>query len=378
MPQPTRRDFLAAFAATAVPLGDWRAHGFSGAQREQITGFLRAAAEKQEVAGASVAIVHEGEVILRESFGYADLKTREPFGKDRINHLASVSKSITSTVAVMLDEQGVLSLDAPVKKYLPEYADVKVQGEPLARDILMWHGLAHRSGLPGNGDREDNPEEVMHLSVTDYMARKLEQGLAYQPGERFDYGGLGYMMVQSVIEKTTGKAFDAVAREMLLEPLGMTRTTLRPSDDDLAENPTRYQRRDGALAPGRTFPDGYGARNLISGAGGYFSTLDEMTRFVAFHLAGGRVEKKRLASAKALTRMRRPHPVDHGSFAAYGLGLNVQPRGLGEARHLGASGSLIWLSPKRKTGGILLTQTRWEGNRPFQNAFEAQVNSIFA
>jgi CubicO group peptidase (beta-lactamase class C family) len=378
MKQPTRRDFLAAFAAAAAPPGDWKAHGFSEAQREEIRGYLRAASEAQEIAGGSLAIVHEGEVILREGFGYADLESQEPFGVDRINHLASVSKSITSTVAVMLDEKGILSLDAPVKKYLPEYADVKLAGQPLERDILVWQGLAHRSGFAGNGERGEDAQEVMHLSVQEYMARKLADGLSYQPGDRFDYGGLGYMMVQSAIEKTTGKPFDAVARELLLDPLGMPRTTLRPSDDDLAENPTRYQRRQGKLTASRTFPNGYGARNLLSSAGGYFSTLDDMSRFVAFHLAGGVADGKRLVSSEKLARMRRPHPADPGEFAPYGLGLNLQPGRIGEARHLGASGAMIWLSPGRKVGGVLLTQTRWEGNRRFQDAFEAKVTGVFA
>ena len=378
MQQPTRRDFLATFAAAAIPAGDWKAHGFSSARRDELHGFLSAAAEAQEVAGAALAILHEGEVIFRESYGYADLKTRESFRTDRINHLASVSKTITSTLAVILDEKGVLSLDAPIEKYLPAFADTKVQGGPMTSKLLVWHGLAHRSGFPGNDARED-ASAIMNLPVAEYIEQKRREGLVSQPGERYAYGSLGYMMVQAAMEQATGKPFEALIREQLLEPLGMKRTTLRPSDQDLSENPARYQRKDGALMAARSFPPGYGqSLRLLNSAGGFFSNLDEMSRFVAFHLAGGQLESKRLASADALSRMRRPHPADPGKFIPYGLGLNLQPGRIGEARHLGASGAMMWLDTTRKTGGVLLTQTRWEGNRGFQDAFEAKIKGIFA
>ena len=357
---------------TAFAAGDWLGHGFTEAQREELRALLRDSAAKQEISGAAFLLIHKGEVIFREGFGYADLETKRPFRPEDPCFIASLSKSISSTVMVMLDERGVLSLDDPVEKWLPAFKGVRVQGKTApAAPPLVWQLLSHRSGLPGNADpgaaRAPNGPKS-HLD--ELIAGWIKTGLLAEPGARFAYGNAGYLTASRIAEVAAKQDFEALLSTLLLEPLGMSHTTFRPSPEALKTAPRRYNRTKKGLEPETRQPPLPAPGGLVNPAGGLFSTVDDLGRYLLFHLNGGAWGGKQLVSKKALARMYRPHPV------AYGLGFNVG--GSPKIRHLGASGTLLWLDFEHDSAGVLLTQVPWGNHHELIPRLTGKIASFYS
>jgi CubicO group peptidase (beta-lactamase class C family) len=152
----------------------------------------------EEVPGAVVALIRDGKVVWTEGYGVANAITDNPVTPDTLFEVASNSKVVTAYVALRLVDQGVLSLDEPLNAYLPEpwlppseYRDA----------VTLRHVLSHTSGL---GHATPNRD------------------LLFVPGNGYSYSALGYLYLQEVIEAVTGRSLDAVADEMVFEPLGMS------------------------------------------------------------------------------------------------------------------------------------------------------------
>src|SRR5690606_19203627 len=144
-----------------------------------------------------------------------------------------------------LDEQGVISLDDPVEKFLPEFEGICVKDEGPARvKLRVWHLLSHRSGLPGNADLGDaRPQRLARAarasseegastpddaSSEQVIGQWVKEGLRAEPGRRFAYGSSGYMVAARIAEVVMGRRFEASLQQGLLGPLGMKATTFHP------------------------------------------------------------------------------------------------------------------------------------------------------
>lgn len=364
--------------AAGVPAGDWTAHGFTPAQRQELLELLRDSARRQEVSGGAFLLIHKGEAIFREAFGYADLETRRPFRAEDPCFIASLTKAITATMMVMLDERGALSLDDPVGKWIPSFKGARVRGAGEPAPPLVWQLLSHRSGLPGNSDPGAAKMPSGTKSRLDAMIEGwVKDGLMAAPGTRFAYGNAGYLAASRAAERATGKDYEELLKTMLLEPLGMRHTTYRPSAEDMKRAPRRYNRTPkGLVKDTRVFPMPVEG-GFVNAAGGLFSTLDDLGRFLLFHLNGGAWDGRQLVSKKALARMYRPHPPVTGpKDVAYGLGFNVggNPR----IRHLGASGTLMWLDFEHDSAGVLLTQVPWGNRKQLIGRLTGKIASFYS
>jgi CubicO group peptidase (beta-lactamase class C family) len=370
------------------------------AQRAALRGVITDVIGRKAIPGASLAVLSHGEVLFREAFGRAEFESERPFTVDAPCFIASVTKPITATFFASLDERGVISLDDPVEKFLPEFKGVTVQGKGPARTTLrVWHCLSHRSGLPGNADMgEARPQRIARgatasgteepaaaaadeHSLEQVIRRWIKEGLLAEPGARFAYGSSGYMVAARIAEVVLGKRYERLLQEALLDPLGMKRTTFHPDAETLRQLPARYQSTpNGPQRDTRTMPLP-AADGLINPAGGLCSRLDDMTAFLALHLNCGRIGGQQLIKAESLARMYRPHPprateTAEGGGIGYGLGWNVQAPG-GVVRHLGASGTLVWVDLQRQNAGVLLTQVKWGATRALIPRLMKEVQAIF-
>ncbi len=403
----TRRDWLCATASLggvvcarrlgAATATESRAPALGGAQAAALRGVMQDAIERQTIPGGALAILSRGQVVFRESFGRAAFDAEQPFAVDAPCFIASLTKPISATYFTMLDEQGVISLDDPVEKFLPEFKGVKLKGKntPVMTTLRVWHLLSHRSGLPGNADLGDarpqrgaqSPDAAASEpgfggnSLAEVIQGWLKEGLWAEPGERFAYGGSGYMVAARIAEVVLGERYERLLADALLNPLRMTRTTFFPDAETIARLPARYlptpqgPRRDPRTMP---LPKPGG---LINPAGGLCSCLDDMAAFLALHLNRGVNGGRRLVAEKSLARMYRPHPpkateAADGGGAGYGLGWNVLGPG-GFVRHLGASGTLAWVDLRRGHAGILLTQVKWGAAKPLIPRLMNAVQAIF-
>jgi CubicO group peptidase (beta-lactamase class C family) len=169
------------------------------------------------IPSVSVAVVRDGKVELLRSYGAANLEWDAPAGPDTAYQLASTTKPLTGTAVMLLVQEGKLSLEAPVKTYLPDAPDAW-------SGITIRHLASHTSGIPDDVGPIKNAEEGVRA-----LAAKP---LAFQPGSRSTYGIGGYVVLQRILEVVTGRPFPEFMRDRLFVPLGMTSTTFDHATND--------------------------------------------------------------------------------------------------------------------------------------------------
>lgn len=174
---------------------------------------LAAFVDDSAIPALSVAVAVDGRIVWSEAFGFADLENRVPASTLTRFRIASVSKPLTATVAARLHEKGVLDLDAPVQKYLPEYPQTD---KPITARLLAGHlsGVRHYQAGEINSTRE-YPSLRSALSI--FSADPLKN----PPGEAYSYSTYGYTLLGAVMEAAAERSFPALMRELLFEPLEM-------------------------------------------------------------------------------------------------------------------------------------------------------------
>jgi CubicO group peptidase (beta-lactamase class C family) len=378
--------------ATAEPLATAspQSVGFAGDRLQRLTDTLAAEIGKGTIPGAVLLIVRNGKVAYYEALGALDPEKKTPMRKDAIFRIYSMSKPITSTVAMMLVEQGRLALVDPVAKYLPEFKDVQVGEEkpdktlelvPPRRAMTIQDLMRHTSGLTygffGEGAvkkaylaanlNEGDP------STAEFVPRLAKLPLVYHPGTTWDYSQATDVLGR-VIEVVTGKPLLAAFREMLLDPLGMSDTSFYATD------PAKYARiaepfaNDRTIGAGALINDPREVRKYESGGGGLLSTVDDYARFLAMLANGGELDGKRYLSPKTVAYMTSDHmgdvikrgPYDLvGPGYKFGLGFAVRTEagvsGLagspGDYTWGGAGGTYFWVDPKEKMFVIYMMQS---------------------
>src|SRR5688572_20529090 len=170
--------------------------------------------------GCAVGVSDQGRIVLEKSYGMADLEHGVPNRPDTIFEAGSVSKQFTAAAVLLLAGDGKLSLDDPVRKYVPELPES-------AADITIRQMLHHTSGLRdwGNvawiGGWPRGTRVHTHDNVLDILGR--QEALNFAPGTRWSYSNSGYNLAAVIVSRVAGESFAAFTRKRLFEPLGMTR-----------------------------------------------------------------------------------------------------------------------------------------------------------
>ena len=186
---------------------------------------MRQAVEQEQIAGGSFLVVHKGETIFREAFGYADIESKRPFTTDELLPIASVSKPFMASVVMALVEQGKLNLDDPVEKYLPAFKGKRVKGsQSPARPMTIRHLLSHTAGFWGN--KGITPEKMdlirnFERPLAETIELVAEYDLVYEPGTKWIYSGVGYCVAGRVAEVALGQSLEEIAQDALFRPLGL-------------------------------------------------------------------------------------------------------------------------------------------------------------
>ena len=171
---------------------------------------------RQENFNGTVLIAHNGRPIYQQTFGYADLATKDVLTQSTPFELASISKTFTSTAILKLNDQGLLDLDAPVKLYFPDFP---------YEAVTIRHLLSHRSGLPdyvfmGNSFITDRAHYMSNEDVVNIFAKK-KAPLLFTPNSKFEYSNSNYAILAAIVSKVTGMKFQAYMRDSIFMPLGM-------------------------------------------------------------------------------------------------------------------------------------------------------------
>ncbi len=371
--------------------------GFSEAGLARLDGYFAHEVSAGTIPGAIVLIQRHGRPAHLTCFGIRDAATGLAMTPDTIFRVFSMTKPITAAMAMMLIDQGRLRLDDPLSKFIPAFADVKVgverpgpdgaprlELEPLQREITIEDLLRQSSGLTYGF-------YGLHISLVRkaYVAADLFRGhltsevlvdrlaqlpLVEQPGTVWDYG-LSLEVLGRVIEIVTGKSLYQAMKEMLLNPLGMTRTAYYVADParfPLLANPLASEV-DPAAAMHR---DVLYPVDFEAGGTGLVSTVGDYARFAQMLLNGGSLEGRRYLSPAAFATMTANHIApatavrlgDYyfpGDGYGYGLGVSVRispgrfnaPGSIGEFGWTGSGGTYFFVDPKLDMFVLLMMQS---------------------
>ena len=336
--------------------------------------------DSKEIAGA-VTLVADGDKSLHlASTGMADIETKRPMATDSIFWIASMTKPITATAVMMMQDEGKLSVDDPVSKYLPEFTGDKA-------GITIEQCLTHSSGLSDVTGEETKSVATLKDLVPLFTAKPL----VFPPGRKWQYCQTGINTAGRIVEVVSGKSFPEFLEERIFGPLGMKDTTFYLTETQTARLVTSYSIAGGVLKPAAlrhlngkspASSDRYPMAN-----GGLFSTAEDYAKFAKMILNGGEASGKRYLKEESVKQMTT---VQSGDLTtgftpgnAWGLGWCVvrEPQGVtaalsaGSFGHGGAYGTQAWIDPVKKRFHIMMIQRADIGNgdaseirREFHNA----------
>ena len=302
------------------------------------------------IPGAVLIVGHDGRVIYRKAYGSRALEPhREPMTVNTIFDLASLTKVIATTTAVMqLVEEGKVRLNDPVAKYLPEFAQNGKQ------DITVRQLLTHFSGLEPDLDR-DTPWEGKETAYRMAFAETPEDA----PGSKFTYSDINFIVLGALVERVSGETLDEYAERHIFAPLKMTHTRYLPPPAWRSKiAPTQYDENDHMLWGVVHDPT---ARRMggVAGHAGLFSTADDLAKFAQALLDGG----GGILSPLSVEKMTSPEqPPSAPVLRGFGWDIDSpfsSNRGellpVGSYGHTGFTGTSMWIDPTTQTYIILLT-----------------------
>ncbi|MES2439868.1 MAG: serine hydrolase domain-containing protein [Verrucomicrobiota bacterium] len=337
-------------------------------QMEAVDAKMKGFVDAKEISG-SVTLVADGEKILHLSAtGLANIGKNEPMKTDSMFWIASMTKPVTATAVMMLQDEGKLSVGDPVSKYLPEFRNLKdAAGKEVS--ITIAQCLIHSSGLAEVSGEEARTISTLEALIPVVVAKPVQ----FAPGSKWQYCQSSINTAARIVEVVSGKSFPAFLDERLFGPLGMKDTTFYPTAEQTARLAASYKRNDaGELEEAGLFflngsPASLKTRYPMAN-GGLFSTAGDYAKFAQMILNGGESGGKRYLKAETVKQMTS---IQSGGLAAgfvpgsaWGLGWSIarDPQGVtaalspGSFGHGGLFGTQAWIDPVKKRIYLLLIQ----------------------
>ena len=336
-----------------------------------------------EVPGAVTVVATRDSVLRMDAQGWADPEHKSFMRVDSIFWIASMSKPITAIAVLMLMEDGELSLDDPIAKYVPELAGLKTADGKTPR-ITIRHLLTHTSGMGEATDEESKTARTL----SDLIPAFASKPLAFEAGSKWQYSQSGILTLGRIVEIVSGVPFEVFLRNHIFDPLGMKDTTFYLSEAQMPRWVIPARRESDQLVPAEigllnghppTWRGHYPASN-----GGLFSTAPDYTRLAQMLLNGGALDGRRYLTADSVRMMSTVQTGDlvTGFTPGNGWGLGVcivrQPQDVtemlspGTFGHGGVYGTQFWIDMKRGVTLIMMIQ-----RSNFKNADESPVRLAF-
>jgi len=342
---------------------------------------LRKSIAAKEIAGAVTLVATPDRIIHLDVTGNAVLSPGEAMLTDAIFWIASMSKPILATLMLMLQDEGLLSVDDPVEKYLPEFKGLKTADGKPAR-VTIRHLLTHTSGMGEITAAQARASRTLADVIPLYVARPV----AFPPGSKWAYCQSGINTAGRIAEVVTGEPLDKLLKRRLFDPLGMKDTTFYLTEKQLPRLARSYWRLvNGDLeATAIGFLNGKSPTSLDrfpAPNGGLFSTASDYARFCQMVLRGGELDGKRYLrppTVKLMTTIQTAGlKTGFTPGNGWGLGWCVvrEPQGItamlspGTFGHGGAYGTQAWIDPGTRRIYILMVQ---RANFPNSDASEVR------
>jgi CubicO group peptidase (beta-lactamase class C family) len=321
------------------------------ALRDTLRDVLDAAVRAHAFPGAVAIIGDHAGILAMYGAGHLDWASSPRPDAHTMWDLASLTKVIGMTSAMMqLVEQGRVSLDAPVQRYLPEWTG------PHKADVTVRHLLTHTSGLPAFRAYDRITTDADSIATL-MMAEPLEA----LPGARYVYSDIGAYLAGKIVERVSGRRLDRYLAEHVFGPLGMHETMYNPPDSLHPRiAPTEVDPRRGGKLRGRVHDERAYYLGGISAHAGLFSSGADLARFARMYLNGGALGAVRLFRPQTVVEFTT---LQDSALSNRAIGWE-KPNGTNSAGHLmsraafghtGFTGTSIWIDPARDLFIVLLT-----------------------
>ncbi len=328
----------------------------------------------------------EGKVHYKNLLGYADVEAKKPMSDDNLFWIASMTKMFAGASIMMLADEGKVSLDDPVTKFIPQLSKWMVVAEkdtnhvllkPLERPVTIRHLLSHTSGLTLSS-------ELQHETGADstpLKARALSSvtgPLQWQPGEKYQYGNQGMNVAARVVELVSGMPYEKFLQERFFDPLGMTETTFWPSDAQVARLANAYgpnKDKSGFAKGGLNFvtkPLSDRVHRFPEAAGGLFSTTHDVFRYGLMLANNGELDGQRYLSPAAMAELRKEQTGK--TKVNYSLGYHLRNGMFG---HDGADGTDLSVNPQTGVIAIFMTQSTSDEKWKVRDLFLKTAGEVF-
>jgi len=254
--------------------------------------------------GVTVLIRHQGKVIYHKGFGMANIEQGVEMDPGHVFRIGSITKQFTACAILKLEEEGKLSLEDDIKKYLPDYP---TEGHK----INIKHLLTHTSGIKSYTSMDKWTPEIQRkdfepLELIEYFQA---DSLEFKPGEKFAYNNTAYFILGYIIEKVSGISYEEYIETKFFKPLGMENSYYGHPDEVVTMRVSGYQREDGKLinAPYLSMTQPYSAGSLLS-------TVEDLDKWYRAVFAG------EVVKPESLKKAHTPYVLNNGKETGYGYG----------------------------------------------------------
>ena len=335
---------------------------------------------KYKIPGTAIGFADNGKRVYEKGFGFRNVEKQLPVTMDTVFGIASVTKSFTCMAIMILQEQGKLSVQDPVIKYLPEFSTPTNATEKMT----IHHFMTHSAGLPPlptlfyakkrSFDQDPSAKDYPGLSFPDEDTQgpidtyeqlmKFIAGLDFKllgdPGTEFSYSNDCYALLGTIVERVSGITFEKFVKDYILEPCGMEHTCFEIKELEDYDNIT-------SLYAGRNLENGLEVYEApvwwespsMRGAGALKSTVNDLLKYAEIIRTKGTVGDKRILSEDSVEQMITPYiECSPGRFYGYGFMITPDYHGVTLVEHGGnlkAVASQLCIIPEKEITGMILT-----------------------
>ena len=339
----------------------------------QVDKIMQSAINDSVFPGGVVGVMRNGTLVWQQGYGYHDYSKTKAVQTNGIYDMASITKIMATTTSMMkLVDEGKVSLDDPISKYIPEF------NEGLKKEITIRHFLLHTSGLPAFRIYVDELRTRNEL-----IEAVRNEPLINDPGEEYVYSDLGFILLAEIIEEVTGKRIDQYVHDEFYEPMGMTSTTFNPevigsvltNRIPPTEIDTVYNR---GLVHKKVHDERAYFMDGVSGHAGLFSSVHDMAKYFFMLLNDGNYGGHQYLSPEIIDLFTsHQSPINQR-----GLGFDRKSEGFSTSGtltsensfgHTGFTGTSFWVDPDENIAIIVLT------NRTYPNrSYGSRISRIRA